>query len=168
MGKISRKLMLLLGVAGTSSALILGGVSAANAALPVRVTKNYVLNKSKQSNYTSAAAIGACVITTTGGTCGISRGKAASRTIDLTYGLTRSFVAGQIGVSASSSVQTTVDCRSPALKKGQRWAAHSIGNRWTYQLRTITTVNGRVSDNRTSGLLHAFDPYAAHISCGLG
>lgn len=145
-----------------------GGAAPADAAMPVipTITKT-IINKSKQRDYTNRTIIGGCKVAANGSSCQVSRGLAASRTIDLRYGVSRSFVSTQIGISSGSSVSTTTTCTSPKLKAGQRWVARSMGTRWSYQIRQTTKLAGRVTSTQTSGVLHAFDP-SKMISCSLG
>jgi hypothetical protein len=164
----TRKLLVLAGSAALVGATLVGGATAANAAMPVVPTvSDSVINKSKQSYFTASAIIGGCIISSNGGTCSVSRGLSASRTIEVSLNVSRGFVSGQLGISSNSTVTTTTTCSSPALKAGQRWWAHPVGNRWSYQVRKTTTLAGRVSNTNTSGVLHAFDPFSSVISCGL-
>jgi hypothetical protein len=159
-------------LAGSAALAVAGGLALAGASAAEAttvVTQNYVLSKTKTANYTQTGqTIGRCSVTTSGATCTISNGKTATRTIGVALSATRSFVAGQLSISSASTVTTTTACASPKLKSGQSWVAHPQGNLWKYKVRSVTSVDGRLTYDQTSGALSAFDPLASYITCGLG
>lgn len=165
MRAIGRRVLVSLAV---GCALVLGGVGAAGAALPVSVTRTSVLEASRQTEVAGPTVIGACTVATDGGSCTVARVPGAPRTIGLAFGVSRAFVAEQLGIDSAPGVAMGIACGSPAAEKGWRLTMRALGTGWTYRLRTVTTVGGRVVEDRTSGRLHAFDPSPSQASCGEG
>jgi hypothetical protein len=137
------------------------------------VTYRYVAVNVITTSNALGGEIARCHISYDGGSCTITRGKTAERTISAQLGATRAEIAASLGISTSTSVTTTVGCNSPALRAGQTWRARAMGTRYSYHVaqqemqrprvgptRWVTT---RTSANRTS----AFNPAANQISCGL-
>jgi hypothetical protein len=99
-----------------------GGEPTARTVLPPPpVTTQTVVNKTTLSTrYTDKSRqISRCTVYTTGGTCSISKGKSATRTIQTSLGITRNAVASSLSISAASTVSLTASCNSPVLKSGQ-------------------------------------------------
>ncbi|WP_334148010.1 hypothetical protein [Microbacterium sp.] len=148
-------------------AFTLGATQAAEAA----VYRYNVLNVTSSSNFIGGV-IASCTITTGGGTCVITKGKTATRNIELSVGASRADVSAGLKISATSSVTTTVGCTSPALKSGQTWRAHAVGTQYRYNLQKQEAYKPRVGPTywktvETSGKLTAFNPSPSAISCGL-
>lgn len=121
-----------------------------------------VTNKLKLSSSTrSSKPIGSCSIGRDGGTCTISRGKTADRTISLSLGLTRSVAASSLGISSGKSVS----CTSPGMKKGSVWKAWAVGDYWKYKAKKVTYVDAVLVKAQTSPYLSAFNPSSTRIHC---
>ena len=81
-----------LGYSAAVAALALGGIAIGQAA-EASVYRYTVIGKTS-STYARGAQIGACQITTDGGTCTVSQGKTATRSIQLSLGASRAEVSG--------------------------------------------------------------------------
>lgn len=137
-------------------------------AIPPVYTRE-VINKSKVSNsYVNRSnRLGSCTVGSTGSVCTISRTESATRSIDLSLGITRGAVSASLGISAAQSVSTAVSCTSPAMNAGQTWSAYPRGDRWSYNVRKKTILGGSVVNTETSGTLYAFNPRANDVYCTL-
>lgn len=161
----------LISVAATTVLVVGLGATAANAATttPAATAKTVssVIEKSTVSNryIDRSKSISSCSVGVAGAKCTIAQGKTASRSIQLSLGLTRRIVAGSLGFSADSSVTTTVSCSSPAMKVGQVWRAYAVGTRHKYKAKKVTMVGYLVAKTETSGWLYAFNPKPADIHC---
>ena len=139
------------------------GVAAASAADPTpnggaAPAVQSVVNISRSTNVVNFAnRLVYCGVGTSGSTCTISSGQSATRSIGLALGVTRGFVAGQISISADSTLSVSVACTSPALLVGQKWSAYPYGTRISYQIRQIQQFTPTI----TSGTLYAFNPNGA-------
>lgn len=159
--------------AAAATALILGygGAPAANAAptgpsATLKVVSSVIEKSTVSKRYVDRSkAISSCSVGRTGATCTISRGKAATRTVQISLGITRQMVAGSFGFSAATSVTTSVACNSPAMKAGEVWRAYAVGPRYRYKAKKVTMVGYLVGKTETSGWLYAFDPRSAEIHC---
>jgi hypothetical protein len=163
----------LLPVTAAATALIFacsGGVAAAAApaerSATVKTVSSVIEKTTVSTRYIDrAASISSCSVGTAGARCTIAKGKSASRSIQLTLGLTRKIVSGALGFSADSSVTTTVSCSSPTMKVGQVWRAYAVGTRHKYKAKKVTMVGYLVASTETSGWLYAFNPQPADIHC---
>jgi hypothetical protein len=113
----------------------------------------------------SAKPIGVCSIGRDGGTCTVSRGKSADRTINLSLGLTRGVAAAGLGISSAKSISTTVSCTSPGMKKGSLWRAWAVGDYWKYKAKKVTYADAVLVKAQSSGYLYAFNPSPTRIHC---
>lgn len=132
-----------------------------------------VVQKSLLSNdYTDTShIIGSCRIRTNGGTCTISKGTSATRTIGVSLGADIKNIAPQLNMSYSTTQAINVGCTSDKLRAGQRWVAYAVGDRYRYKINkwyTLSGPDGGDYDLATSGWLYAFNPHANDISCGVG
>lgn len=119
------------------------------------------------SNYINRGSlVGACTVTVSGGSCTIAQTTSVARSIQLDLGITRSWVAGKLGVSATSTQTTSVTCNSPVMRAGQTWKAWPRGTRYSYVLRRQTLHSGQYISTKTSGTLYAFNPRANDVVCG--
>lgn len=125
--------------------------------MPARSTRSYT---ERHDNLRLRRAL------SSGVRCQITSGKQITRSINVGLGASRSFVAGQLGISSAGSTTTTVSCTSPGLKKGQVFSAYALGDRYKYQVFRKSKSHGIVIKTETSGWLHAFDPYRNDIACG--
>lgn len=140
----------------------------AAAAVPAfgSVTQLKVVNKSATKNYIDRSRrIAHCNVQSNGLGCSINRTSSATRTIQLSLGISRGAVASQLGISSANSVSVAVTCTAQTMKKGQTLVAYSVGTRHKYQVNKKTARSGFVLSNSTSGWLYAFNPYSAGISC---
>lgn len=131
-----------------------------------------VISKTSTSYVTGPKVIGSCKVTSTGGSCSISRGKTATRTIQVSLGASRSAVSAGLNISSAASVTTTVSCKSPALRAGQIWKARALGTSYKYRVQKQKAYKPRVGPTSwrtvgTSSTLKAYNPYRSGISCGL-
>lgn len=107
--------------------------------------------------------VGRCVAGSSKMNCSISRGKSATRSIQVDFGLTRGKVAGQLGISSSHSVTVEVGC-SRTIKKGQALVAYSVGRQFRYRIES--GVASVVPSKKTySKWLSAFDPDKNGLYC---
>lgn len=159
----------ILGVA-SGVALAIGMSVPASAATNVQT---WAINVAKSGNNVDYSRIvTSCQVGTAGATCSLTKGKQATRTVDLALGAARNIVSAQLGFSSATSVTISVTCTSPPMKPGQTWKGYAIGDRFTYRIHKRTTVSsnqGAVisTKNEYSGYLSAFNPYATSIYCRL-
>lgn len=100
-----------------------------------------------------------------GGTCSISRSFSVQRTIQVNLGVSRDFVAGQIGFSKSTTATVTSQCNSrPFTKNTQVFRAYPIGVKKRYNIIKKTWLDGKVIRTATSSG-EAFNPTG--VSCTL-
>lgn len=130
-------------------------------------TLHVVKDKSRISTtYTRyAQVLGRCTVYAAGATCTISAGRSATRTVELSGGISRNAVTASLGISNSTTVSTAVSCTSPPLGYGLSWAASPQGHRWQYKVTTTIYIGPGMATQSTSGWLYAFDPKAAQITC---
>lgn len=128
-------------------------------------TTTTVINKSSTSNSIGTQVLASCTVAVAGATCTITSGKSATRTIGLTFGATRSQVAGSLNISAAATQTISVSCTSPALPKGGSWRAKPKGTKFTYKIRELTYVDAIIVSQRDSATLTAFSPTANAIYC---
>lgn len=127
--------------------------------------------KLANSNYVNKGQrIGDCTIETKGGTCTISSGMSATRTVQLALGASRDNISAQLSPSSTTTQSVTAGCTSPAMAAGKVWTAWPTGNLWQYRINKRVherRSDGMDYDGGTSDLLKAFDPSQTRISCGL-
>ncbi|MFI6294830.1 hypothetical protein ACIBEJ_24790 [Nonomuraea sp. NPDC050790] len=100
-----------------------------------------------------------------GGTCSISRSFSVQRTIQVNLGVSRDFVAGQIGFSKSTTATVTAQCNSrPFTKSGQVYRAYPLGVKKRYNIIRTISIDGKVIKTTTSSG-EAFNPTG--VSCTL-
>jgi len=161
----------LIAVTATTVLVVGLGATAAHAATttPAATVKTVssVIEKSTVSNryIDRSKSISSCSIGAAGGSCVISRGRTASRSIQLSLGVTREMVAASFGFSSGYTVSTSVTCTSPVLKAGQIWRAYAVGTRHKYKAKKVTMVGYLAAKTETSGWLYAFNPKAADLHC---
>lgn len=133
------------------------------------VTIQTVIGKSKVSgSYVNRSnRLASCTVGSSGSTCTIQRSVSATRSVDVSLGITRGAVSSSLGFSAAESVSTSVSCNSPSMKAGQTWSAYPRGDRWSYKVSSVTKVGVRVVASKTSGTLYAFNPRANDVFCTL-
>ena len=134
---------------------------------PPILTRLTIVNKGSIGGQIGAKVFASCVIRTSGGICKITKGKAVSREVELTFGMTWAAATAQLGMGGSRTITTTVSCQSPALAAGSTWKAWPIGRKYFYNIRRETIQAGHVLRTETSPRLTAFSPSASHIACGL-
>lgn len=97
--------------------------------------------------------------------CTLSRSVSADVSIGLTMGMSRSWIAAQLGITASSSITYTVSCNTTAaLKHGQRLYAYPYGSRYTYRIDRYVVKN-KILSSRTAS---AFVPQKGQVTCRIG
>lgn len=133
------------------------------------VTRTMINKKTLSTSYVNKNdRLAECKITTNGGNCSIMRSETAIRTIGLSLGATRSWAAGELGISSSAGMTTAISCNSGPMKSGQIWKAWPIGSRYSYQIRRLTIYGGQQYPvTETSRLLYAFNPRQNAVACGL-
>lgn len=98
------------------------------------------------------------------GTCTMSAGYELQTSVDTSFGLTKGFVAANVGVSESRKVTGTVSWTSPPASAGSSYKAWAVGTRVTYRLqkwvgrRVLGMSATRWSLESTSGTLTSFEP----------
>lgn len=76
--------------------------------------------KLANSNYVNKGQrIGDCTIETKGGTCTISSGMSAARTVLLALGASRDNISAQLSPSSTTTQSVTAGCTSPAMAAGK-------------------------------------------------
>ncbi|GAA2211828.1 hypothetical protein GCM10009850_072890 [Nonomuraea monospora] len=154
--------------------MAVAGVCAAPSASadPIGPTFRFVYSVKVTSTHTAAVNRDRVLATCSagkGGTCSISKSRSVARTIDLGLGVSRGFVAGQLGWSKSSSVTVTAQCTSPVFtKSGQVYRAYPQGIRKRYTITKKTYSYGSkkpklIRIETTGGV--AFNPKG--VSCYL-
>jgi hypothetical protein len=128
-------------------------------------TSYHVVNHTKTSNVVGTQIIGDCTVARNGGTCTITSGKTATRTIQLAFNVTRSAVASSLQISSSTSATISVACTSPPMNAGESWRAKPKGTKHFYKVREQTWAEDVVIASRTSAQLTAFNPSATSIYC---
>lgn len=130
------------------------------------ITQLKVVNKSSYGGYVDKTRrIAHCNVQTNGLGCSINRTASATRTVQLSLGISRGAVASQLGFSSATSVSVAVTCSAASLKKGQTLVAYSVGSRHKYKVNKKVARSGVVLSNQTSNWLYAFNPHPAGISC---
>lgn len=154
--------LLALAASATIALVALGAVAAPASA---STYTSYVVLDAKRisTTYTGSEIIGSCNATSPGGTCTISSGMSATRTVQLQWNATYKQVTAGLSISNAKTVTVSTSCTSPKMSAGQTWKAKPVGDRYSYKLKRIS--NGGLSQT-TSGTLYAFDPKPTKISCG--
>lgn len=134
---------------------------------PPKLTELRVVSKSSLGGQIGSKVLASCLIRSDGGTCTITRGKTASREVQLSFGMSWGSATSQLGIGSGRSVTTTVSCSSPALKAGTSWKARPVGTVYYYKIRKRIIQAGHVISTQLSPRLKAFNPSASKIACGL-
>lgn len=117
----------------------------------------------KTSNIVDYAhEIARCSAGAPGTVCLISRTSSATNTFGVAFGLSPSFVAGQLNVSYSATTSVTISCQSPPLASGRTFRAYPLGTSWGYRLTryshtpagTTSTLSGPLTAFRASNGFH--------------
>jgi hypothetical protein len=106
-----------------------------------------------------------CHIHRAKGTCTISETREASVTVEVTAGVSRGIISGQLGFGRTKSVSVSVSCTSPVLRKGQSWVAYPLGRLYTYNI-TKQDAMGFFKKTVVKRNAKAFKPYGG-FSCGV-
>ncbi|HTL40526.1 MAG TPA: hypothetical protein VL294_03540 [Pseudolysinimonas sp.] len=139
----------------------------ASAYPPPKLTELTVVSKSSLGGQIGSKVLASCLIRSTGGTCTITRGKTASREVQLSLGMSWASATAQLGIGSGRTVTTTVSCSSPALEAGTSWKARPVGTIYYYKIRKRLIQAGHVLSTTMSSPLKAFNPSASKIACGL-
>ncbi|MFD6179551.1 MULTISPECIES: hypothetical protein [unclassified Isoptericola] len=99
---------------------------------------------------------------TPGTRCSIEKSVSATRTIGLSLGASRSFVAGELNVSKASTRTVSVSCSAKLTSTRRTLRAYPIGTQVFYKI--TKNVNGKKT---TSGTLAAFVPSGSSTFCTL-
>ncbi|MGN6503754.1 MAG: hypothetical protein ACTHKX_12755 [Pseudolysinimonas sp.] len=134
---------------------------------PPKLTELRVVSKSSLGGQIGSKVIASCLIRSDGGTCTITRGKTASREVQLSFGMSWASATAQLGIGSGRTVSTTVSCSSPALSAGTSWKARPVGTIYYYKIRKRIIQAGHVMSTDLSSQLTAFNPSASKIACGL-
>lgn len=145
------------------------GTTARIAPAVVRQSTTYkVVNISRKYNTYGTQEIARCD-GSNGSTCVITKTKGATRTIGLTFGLSRGFVAAGLNITTASSESVSVGC-SHTVTPQQWYIAYPVGTTYRYRIqKVVSTFNGISTTKNTtySGYLVAFSPGSASIHCVL-
>lgn len=86
-------------------------------------------------------------------TCGINRTESATRTIGVSAGVSRGFVAGKLGISSSRTVSLAISCERKTTSTYPYLAAYVVNDVWSYTVRTkkydyhtgklVSTINSK-------------------------
>lgn len=139
----------------------------ASAYPPPKLTELRVVSKSSLGGQIGSKVIASCLIRSDGGTCTITRGKTASREVQLSFGMSWASATAQLGIGSGRTITTTVSCSSPSLSAGTSWKARPIGTIYYYKIRKRLIQAGHVLSTTMSSPLKAFNPSASKIACGL-
>jgi hypothetical protein len=98
-------------------------------------------------------------------TCTIAETKSATRTIGVSVGASRGFVAGKLGVSNSTTKSMYISCSRTTTSNYPYLKAYVVNDVWSYTVRTekydfytgklVQTINSRQ---------HAYDPKGVHCA----
>ncbi|TFV86150.1 hypothetical protein [Blastococcus sp. CT_GayMR16] len=135
------------------ASVLVGGVVVAPPASAATVVR--VLSSNSNINFNNPLATCSAPA---GFTCTISKSYAATRTINVAFGVSRSFVSAQLGISSATTRSVTVSCSKVMPPNRSRLVAYPAGRQIFY---TIT------SNGQTSGTLMAFEPEPASVACFL-
>lgn len=126
-----------------------------------------VTDKKTTSGYTDySQRLGNCKAIRSGTTCTISVSKAATRTVGLALGASRSTITAGLNISSASTVSMSVPCSSPRLRAGQTYRAWPMGNRYSYRVwKTYSNTAGVVTVTKST-TQYAFSPAQNSITCG--
>lgn len=98
-------------------------------------------------------------------TCGISETKSATRTIGVSAGVSRGFVAGKLGISSSTTVSMRISCEGKPTSTHPYIKAYVVNDVWSYTVRTkkYDYFSGELVST-TNSKQWAYDPKG--IYCG--
>lgn len=148
-----------------ASGLVLGAANPAQAWEGPGHEVNVVHVSSRKSGHVGSQILATCS-GQAGMGCSITTTKAATRSISLDLGFSRSFVASKIGISSSSTQSIAVTCSATLTKTKKTLTARPSGTLITYKLEKKYYDNrGRYIGSSWSGNLTAFNPIGA--SCSL-
>jgi WD40 repeat protein len=114
-----------------------------------------------QRDWHPSKAIAECYVGGAGGTCSISKGKTASWSVDVAFGVGAKAIGAEFGWSKSQQVTISVGCTSGYLKGGSVYKAYPVGERYKYKLQ----IRQGTRIKETSQWLWAFTPRDAAIYC---
>ncbi|WP_284754341.1 hypothetical protein [Curtobacterium sp. ME-Dv--P-122a] len=159
-------------VAAATISLLLASGTAAEATQPREPRAawgyyNKVVNKSKKSHHTGSQILASCGSRTSSMNCGLTKGRAATRTIGLEFGATRKWAAGKLNFSASRTQSVSVTCSRQRVPKGRMLVAYPVGNRYKYKIEKHMTGAGKDYVTGRSGWLYAFNPGSARVTCDI-
>ncbi|SDH56310.1 hypothetical protein [Microbacterium sp. 77mftsu3.1] len=121
-----------------------------------------VVNKTSTKNVVNYGDEIARCSGSTSVTCTISRSADATVQVSASFGLTKGWVSGQLGITAGATVSTGVSC-SAAVSSIKALVAYPYTTRYRYQIQKVVGPTGHVVD--TSGYLYAFKPNKASAYC---
>ncbi|MDR0592078.1 MAG: hypothetical protein LBG60_02225 [Bifidobacteriaceae bacterium] len=169
-----KRLSIVLTSALALSALgLIGEAAPASAKTPVPYpakTVYKVVDKTKTTYYVDKTQeLASCKILTAGGTCTASKSTAATRSVQISTGVSREGVTASLGISSALTVGVAVSCTSPKMSKNQLWRAWAMGTRHKYRVQKTYTPAGRNAKPNPptySGWLYTFDPGRNSFACG--
>jgi hypothetical protein len=103
--------------------------------------------------------VASCTAGSTGIGCTISYGTAITTTVQVSLGVTNSYLANSLGFSLGRTTTTTVQCAQTSMKKGQTMRVYRLGTLKQYRLKR-QDYNENRSSWSYSGTLTAFQPYS--------
>jgi hypothetical protein len=97
-----------------------------------------VTKSSTTTGYTDKTrVIGSCNAGNVAVSCTVAKGKTVTNNLSVAFGLSASYVSGQLGYSYSSASSTTVSC-SATVPKGKTLKAYPQGTRRVYSIAQTT------------------------------
>jgi hypothetical protein len=128
----------------------------------VPVVAYFVTNVTRTPNWVDTSReLTRCMAGTSGTQCQLTRTYSATRSIDTSLGVSRSFVAAGLNIGSSTSVSTSVSC-SKTINAGHAFVAYAIGTRYSYRIQKVVSPRGGIT---YSGWLTAFNPSPTSTYC---
>lgn len=148
-----------LGTVVAALAVLMAGsaVAAAPASAGVYRTTYQVNVKSTTNNYRGAFIMDCSA--SKGGRCTITKSLSATRTINLSLGVSRGVVAGGLGWSSASTTTVSGSCTSPPFSASHHvYKAYVKGTQKTYTVTKRIYLGTKLLKTETSGTLKGFNP----------
>lgn len=156
----------MLGLLMAASAFVPTAAAAQNTPSDVYRFEVSVVDKSVNRGVTSfGQVLATCGTPSRTVACEISETRSATRTIGVSVGTSRTFVAGKLGISSSRTVSLRISCERRTTDAHPYLKAYVVNDIWSYTVRTkkydyytgklVQTINSKQ---------RAYDPKGVHCS----
>lgn len=155
-----------LGLLVAASAFAPTAAAAENAPSDVYRFEVSVVNKSVNRGVTNyGQVLATCATPSRTVACEISETKSATRTIGVSAGISRAFVAGKLGISSSRTVSLRISCERKTTNAYPYLKAYVVNDIWSYTVRTkkYDYYTGKLVQTINSKQL-AYDPKGVRCS----